>query len=139
VNGVPDPFPSLLHPDGSQRLPVREVHGGTLEAAHPSVRLCRRGACTLRLSSHLTSVADPNFSIPDPNFSIPDPGSERHLIPDPDLQQRIEFKYFLPKKLLQALGNKIWDVSPGSGFFPHPGSLGQKAIGPGSRIRDTAS
>jgi hypothetical protein len=81
VNGVPDPFPPLLHPDGSQRLSVREVHGGTLEAAHPSVRLRRRVACTLRLSSHLTSVADPNFS-------IPDTGSGRHRIPDPDPQQR---------------------------------------------------
>jgi hypothetical protein len=26
----------------------------------------------------------------------------------------------------------IWNVFPGSGFFPHPGSGGQKAPGPGS-------
>jgi hypothetical protein len=51
--------------------------------------------------------------IPDPNFSIPDTGSKRFRIPDP--QQKISV--FLT---LKALGEMIWNVHTGSGFFPIP-------------------
>ncbi len=46
---------------------------------------------------------------------IPDPGSKRFRIPDP--HQRIFFFFFNPKNCFQSLGQIIWDVLYGSGFF----------------------
>ncbi len=43
----------------------------------------------------------------------------------------------IPKNCFKALGNMIRVVNPGSWFFTHPGSRGQKSTG--SRIRNTVS
>jgi hypothetical protein len=75
--------------------------------------------------------------IPDPNFSYP--GSRIRI--------RIkELKYFKRKNCLEALGNMIWDVLPGSGSrirIPDPDLdflpiKGLKGTGSRIRIRNTA-
>jgi hypothetical protein len=64
------------------------------------------------------------------NFSIPDPGSKRFRIPDPN--QRILTQKITKLSKIRS-GLFIQDPDPGSRFFNHPESRGQK--GTGSRIR----
>ncbi len=65
--------------------------------------------------------------IPDPGskFFHPCPRYKVKKIPDPDSHQSI----FKPNNCFSAFGKMIWDVHPGFGIFPYPGSRGQKSAG----------
>jgi hypothetical protein len=94
-----------------------------------------------------SNVADPGClsRIPDPTFFHPGSQIRTVTIPEPGSRILKEFKYFNPKK------NKKWFLSPkkydpgcssripdpDADFLPiqDPGSRGQKAPNPGSRVR----
>ena len=66
------------------------------------------------------SVADPGClpQIPDPNLSIPNSGPRLKKIPDPgSASKNFIIFIFNPKNCFPSLGQIIWDVLSGSGFF----------------------
>ncbi len=83
------------------------------------------------------SVADPGCLSLIRIFSIPD----RNLF-NPGSRIRIkELQYFSPKKKVSK-HSEIWPglfFYPGSWFFTHPGSRGQKGSGSRIRLRNTAN
>jgi hypothetical protein len=64
--------------------------------------------------------------IPDPGSDFFHPGSRVKEIPDPGSVSK-NLSIFNPKNCFLALGNMIWGVHPGSGFFTHPGSRIQES------------
>jgi hypothetical protein len=89
---------------------------------------------------NFTRVADPGCLSRIWLFSIPDPVSRVKWLWFPEWMRIKKLKYFYPKKNVSML-SEIWsgifitDPDPGSRFFTHPGSRGQR--GTGSRIRNT--
>ncbi len=65
-------------------------------------------------------------------LSIPDPGSRVKKIPNTESASK-NLNIFNPKNFFRALGKIIWDIHPGSGFFPLPDPRGRNSTG--SRIR----
>jgi hypothetical protein len=71
--------------------------------------------------------------IPDPGYEFFYPRSGVKKIPDPGSESASKnLSIFNPKICFQALGKMIWDVHPGSGFFPIPDPWVKKAPEPGS-------